>query len=379
MSPTRVGLQILVLLLALEVARPASMRQGREAAPEIRYVAAGMENARSLLSPASARVTLSQFTPRQVRMLVGRIAEENSQETVDRESTQTARWYCQGDRLSMSVEPAGGPDTEPLRLVRLVADERDARILYRYARPDPETEGEWHLADSGSILPVGGALAHGLWQTWERLDPRYWAYFDGEQPLDRELLASEPPPAFVGEEQLYDSRCMKIELWAGDAVRVFYWIDVDHSFIIRRSELYQKVGDEMRLVREVDTSEVAESGGCWLPARVESRFSWQVKATGQAEDAGRLVAPDNTDPTGIKVEEGIATLPPVIQRVTITDFAANQPIPAEVFSLEWPLDTEVHDQITNRYFVVTALSPAEYEKWSVARDAGEGGAAAEED
>jgi hypothetical protein len=55
-------------------------------------------------------------------------------------------------------------------------------------------------------------------------------------------------------------------------------------------------------------------------------------------------------PERIRVEGDIAFLPPIITRVTISDFQSDCNQPASVFDLAWPQGTFVQDQLTGKTF-----------------------------
>lgn len=309
--------------------------------PEVRFLAAGIKHGREQITGAQAEVTYYQYTPKAVFDFLGSDPEapkDLPQE--DTEQTETARWYYQEPYLSVMIETPVTLRENPrilLRHTRLVANEKQARVLYEYAELQSE-RGEWHVYHSGSVVPTESVLSDGIWQDKAHLDPRYHAYYWGEKPLDQVFL--ENHPALEGEEVIEGSRCLKVAVGLSKDWQYFFWVDVDHNFLMRRGESYRSIGGKLVLAEETQVSHLLESNGVWLPGVIERK----VHLWGQKVEA-----------SGIKGDP--ALIGTSVFRTTVSDFTAGTKVPPEVFVLEWPLGTQVSDRITHRDFVVVRVHP----------------------
>ena len=143
--------------------------------------------------------------------------------------------------------------------------------------------------------------------------------------------------AYLGEKQLYGSRCAEFEEHVGPRFYQRYWVDLAHGFLLRKLEAYEIVDGKPVLSSTTTVPSVIGSSGIWAPALTETSTYWWV---------GRPAAPP-------------AVRVPVTRRTTITDFRANCEVPPEAFLLEWPIGTDVQDHVRGTEDMIRAvpLSP----------------------
>ncbi len=143
---------------------------------------------------------------------------------------------------------------------------------------------------------------------------------------------------------------MKVEI-SDKILRTIYWIDTEHGFIVRRLEDYLQIAGKQVLSRELQVPRLQESNGIWMPALVESKSYWRLPKI-KRKQSDKPLPPSGVSPDRVEVSEDYVTLPPRITRVTISDFKADCELPPGVFDLEWPIGTQVQDNINQKNFVV---------------------------
>lgn len=323
-------------------------------AREVRFAAVGMENSREQLRCFRAIVTAYSKTPKQYfdsqRSLALRdgshlTPDERAQilkqlPTSDQETTLSSHFYYKNSSLFIRTQ------TDPkiavaLRSQSIVIDANRSFALQEYDEKkgqSPQPNDRIGLYSFGFITPRRDVLKDDIAQGFELSDPRSFAYFDypGGEPLNQRLTRVDFKPTYLGEEKVENSRCMKIEVSFDQSAKILYWIDIEHSFILRRREERIYVGKELLLTDEMIVPSVQESNGFWLPTVVETRnFLTPIKSTpGQSPQV---------DPSGF-----------VFTRTTISEFKADCDIPADTFVMKWPKGTNVRNQITQTGFVAGA-------------------------
>lgn len=325
-----------------------------QSSPEVRFVAEGIKKSRQQLQCAQATITHTQVLSKDFETLEKSRAESLplylqpsplNKTVKSKETSETARWYYQKPKLSMMIETSDSSSRTPTRYERLTSDGREAKLLQRVTRKSQDNDTQSNTINIGIISPPGSALFNGIWRPYSHLDPRTYMYYDGVEPLDKLLLKQNPPPVFKGEETITGSRCMKLQVQTAPDAQTLYVIDVDHGFIIRRIEDYIQSENKMVLLSSMEVPRLLESNGTWFPAIVEMKILWTaIMATGKAHN---FQVPPVDD----------VAVPPVVKRLTISDFNANCNVPPELFTLDWPLGSRVEDKMTQKSFVVTAEKP----------------------
>lgn len=306
--------------------------------PEIRFVAAGIENARQQLQCGQSAVTVYQFTPKEYFKTRQPLGGQPSHQ--DREETTKSWWNYQAPKMSLStrIDPAS---SDIMRYQRLVIDVAGDKSLQGYDDSAKNSRGGTYYM--GSIMPHGQILKNGLAQEYEMNDPRYYAYYYGNLPLDKLFLKKTgipmfdgmPSPVYKGEASVEGSRCMMVEVRPSKDIRWIYWIDVEHGFLVRRQESYRQRGDRELMYMEVRVPRLVESNGSYLPALVEKK-QFFVNAKGQNDNA-------------------VVNNRPLLTRVSISDFKADCNISPEVFLMKWPVGTNITDVINQQKLVVIAV------------------------
>jgi len=301
--------------------------------PAVRFVAAGIADARSKLRCARATVQHVQTTSKAVRdilrsvsqtfRLVGPIDSDDVQE-------RRATWFLRGGELSMAVVPE--QEASPgsgLRSVRIVADEDRAQVLYEYAGSQARR--------LGNVLAREELMPKGLWSEYEMLDPRYYAYCRGARPLDEALLDPALSASYEGDEVVDGSQCMKVALRLGEGKsrKEEYWIDTDHGYIVRRYRKLLPFHGQSYVQCESSASKLVESKGVWLPGLFE-----------ETSFLHKTLLPEykGTDPTAMFVAG--------TKRAIVTEFQVDCEFPPGIFEMQWPPGTRVHDQVEGTTVVV---------------------------
>lgn len=328
--------------------------------PEVRFVVAGIENARQQIRCGQAKVTRYEMTPREYYLLM-RLTDpqrEIPKGDKDEEKTEIAYWYYQQPRLSMRVEPASAANA-PARVIydRFVSDGVTAKTLSKYDEskqksvpapqqnePEPNSIYYFGFIDDAAVVTKSG-----LWGQWNQIDPRFYAHYFASKPLDLLFLEKRLGAQYKGEDVVEGSRCMKVEI-SDKILRTIYWIDTEHSFVVRRLEDYLQVGGKQALSRELQVPRLQESNGIWMPALIESKSYWRLPKI--KEEKGKPLPPSGVSPDRVEVSEDYVTLPPKIMRVTISNFRADCNLPPNIFEMEWPIGTQVQDHINQKNFVV---------------------------
>lgn len=330
-----------------------------QVAPEVRFVAAGIANARQQLHCGQVTVTRTRVESKEIaafmRLLTGEATE--TKVDVNQETRETAQWRWQESKLSLLVNFDRFNPREIRRSERIVSDGRVATILTEYENPAHLEHGIYHR---GTIAPAETVLKDGIYLFHAEFDPRFEAYYDhyniaGQKPLDELFLQSKPPAVFKGEETLEGSRCMKIEimnfgLGAPQGAPTHYWIDIEHGFLLRRQEEQSVVGQKLgqkALNWEVRVPRLIENNGVWLPAEVERKRTFNFDADKLRANEKRRIPLES-----YKFEGRIAFFPPNVERITFSEFKADCDLPPDAFILKWPVGTSVQDKFTQKTFKV---------------------------
>jgi hypothetical protein len=327
----------------------------RSPAAEIRFIAAGIENARSVVRCARANVSRYQLTPVEIFDDL-RSSDPSSQgmnlPTATEEKVTTARWYFQRPRWLLTVE-TDAKDPSILRSQTLAVNGSQASILQEYDEsgnhPKKAKSDDTRYA-MGAIVPAQDTVKDGIGQAgFEYLDPRAYAYFlfPGGRTLEQVLLKSDPAAVIRGEEIIGNSRCTKIEVWLTRNRQGFLWIDVDHGFLLRRIEENIRRGDKMLLSRHVEVPQIVSSNDIWFPALVEERRLFYLQHVLNPQQELRPVV--------------------ILNRITITGFKTDCDLPGDELSIRWPVGTRIQDTINQRQLIVAAVGRGTLSQLNVQR------------
>lgn len=303
---------------------------------EVRFVAAGIEDARRQLS--SSQIVLSRVQTIPKEALAGFYAEEPQEARPrmdqDKVEAETAWWYYQEPQLCMVVKPDNNNSDQKqtdsdLVYSRLISNQTSATIFQEYEHKGEKLKTRGRFYYEGQLNDPEKVMRKGMWHFYEYLDPRFYTYTDVGKPLDEILLSNKPPAEYKGEEVIEGSKCMKLEVERyADWHEVFY-IDTEHSFLIRRVQQYAGLPAKRILVGTTEASHLIESSGRWLPTLVERKDF--VDGTG----------PNNTA---------------IVQTIRISEFNANCQLPPEIFNVSWPIGTNVTDSVNQMSFKIVAAN-----------------------
>lgn len=252
----------------------------------------------------------------------------------------SAYWISQHENLSFDVVPRanlasdrGDKSWYNVRS-RLVLFNGNTKIINRYRMRTPASNAVYteKYAWSGNVN-VQNAIQNGVWQQYYQLDPRYFAYFVDDQGLDELLQDPSYLSSVLRNESIYGSKCVLIRITKTLSDGTVYandcWIDLDHSFIVRKTrETFAAPKASPVLYYESSTPELLQVGSSWFP----KSFS------------GRTFLP-------IKNLSGKSSV------TVVQDSAAIEPVPstyewiAKPFDIKWPQGTYVEDIIGNKQYI----------------------------
>ena len=313
-----------------------------EASPaqKIALVAAGMKNSRLALTTAEGVISYTESTPKQVYDVVRQVLPGLPRGTGDRvlatlpaESTlmtHVASWCLQGDNLAVFVQY--DPKNIGLRYERLLVDGETAKVVRAEQDVAHKEYGTYY---TGMVTPARDVSAQGLWSRQRALDPRYYAFFLGDTPVDALLSNERLHPVYLGNELVDGSQCDKIQITQPEGEEVTFVIDPDHGFLLRRVEERGPRNGQKALLRVRSVSKVVESNGKWLPQDCESKAFVTPQKEGEANENSASV----------------------VKRLQLSGFKADGPLRPESFILDWPVGTNVSDQIKGTHYAVTVLQP----------------------
>lgn len=318
-------------------AQPVVVPQNENIPSQIRFLAAGILDARGKFKSDQATIEYHEVLPSQwlyPKKPVGGEGKENP--AANRVTNRVAQWRIKDSNLAVFIKSDPNDVGGVLNYKRFVSDGRQIRQLFAY--DDSKTKPGGGPYYFGGVGAAEEGFRHGLLRTEENYDPRAYAFYTypGGKPLDEAILTNNPPAVFGGETTIEGSKCMRVDL-PGGAFTYSFWVDIEHGFIIRRREEHIKLAEKTILKRIVRTPQIIESKGKWLPAIVEQK--------------NYFTAYPVTEPPGLPDD---AQVPYILRRVTISNFKAECDSVPEAFILDWPLGTNLTDTLYQKQYVITA-------------------------
>jgi hypothetical protein len=214
---------------------------------------------------------------------------------------------------------------------------------------------------SGAQTISRGGIRDGFWADYPEYDPRYYAHYLSMTPLDEKFNNKSLTPKYLGEDKIDGSRCMKVEIKTDAKGRAIYWIDVEHSFVVRRRQDFIRMAEHTLLDFQVDVPKLQESNGIWMPASiVQHHFTIGKLANPQDVQKAKPAQPaDNPLGKEYVMAGDYMVWPTRVVNVTISEFKASCDIPAEKFMFEWPVGTNITDAIRQMSLFATAVTKDE--------------------
>lgn len=315
-------------------AQSTSDKAGKLVSP-IQFVASGISDSRQRLSCAQANMTYYKFMPKRVfdafRSFPGLPSSLKIPDS-DQEKTLKIQWFLRKDQSSLLVE-ADPSASEIWKSERLVVNSKGGTMLREFLNSRTSSKATSYY--SGGFAPVENIMQYGLWKGEEQYDPRVYAYYayPGMQPLDELLLQNPSPAISKGESSVEGARCMKIELPRPNGTYWLIWVDLDHSFLLRRVEAYQTRRGRTTMYSQVRVLRIQGSNGIWFPKVVERKRFLQ-RPIGQVSS------------TSVGKDPNV-----ILERVTVSDFKANCDIPDSAFVVKWPVGANVVDTVNQKKMI----------------------------
>lgn len=319
--------------------------------PEIKTAAAGMKNAVTNVEYMRARVIYTNHLPPQIsdaidmdRKNESRLPQsESSGSTITKVDTL---WQIAGTDVYIKTVSFRDGDAKS----NTVTTWKKNGIRYQSSLlwSGKTAEGKRHLFIDGSIAPI------------LKIKSPPDLFLDGIANLPLRLafnnaladsfLQKKTNAVFNGYNNIDGNKCMKIETHTSKDALSTWWIDVNHGFVIYRSEyILNRDGISDKIVTQA--SHLVKYGNTWLPQKIETKFDWNnmVKLM-RKKDLAAL-------PASLKEESVV--LPPQVQTYTIQDVSiGDKAIPPVV----WPLGTNLYVNNSGYALTVTAITQSELMK-----------------
>jgi hypothetical protein len=140
---------------------------------------------------------------------------------------------------------------------------------------------------------------------------------------------------------------MKIETHPAKDALYTWWIDVNHGFLIYRSEQITKF-DDITSKSVTQTSHLVKYGKTWLPQKIETKTD--------VNGVVKLLREKNPTALSPSLKDASAVVPPLVQEYTIQDVSiGDEKIPPVI----WPLGTSLSLNDPNDASIITAVSQKE--------------------
>ena len=328
---SKVPAALVCLVGACSIGMMSSKKSGFSApddAEQIRFLAAGIKNARQKSWRAHAVVTFVTETSAEANKAFAAVFKQATPGTfpqTDVKTTARAWWNCNGSKLAVFFQEENAEQSQALSATvfeKIVSDGEKAKTLTLFSNPAGDDSSQRLRFFRGVIASADKSLDNGIWRFHQDMDPRYLAYnYDSSSFVDEILLDPSLKKLYLGQQVVEGSNCAGVEvqitsdsaetsqegekaLTTGDvkfASNMFYtlWIDLEHDFILRkaitssggsREDLQMmkthapqnitpaQIGalsiDDIRIVTQKKLApRLVESNGVWLPALVEIEAS----------------------------------------------------------------------------------------------------------
>lgn len=338
-----------------------------QVSPEVAFVTGGIQNARLKLGSMQADLSFTETPPQTDPFFRSEFGDIKNPRVID------SKLRVADSFLSMTTRRTNDWRAVFSRSESLLINGKKAEII----ETNQDDKGYYGKAEysRGIITQSETVLSNGIWKGYSFYDPRRYAYYWGTIPLDEEMQKERAKTKFLGEEAFRGSRCMKLEfMTTPTSSKAVIWVDVEHGFIIRKTEEYVRLkpsmrDDEMLLDSTSETTKIQESEGIWFPAEVEAEiYLWAEMADSTSPTTTPPKSSNSRERNKILKSIGnYVTFEPTRQKIVITNFKASYvPTPADV-GMEWPLDRDVIDLRSREVLGAIALTPKELDKLNVDR------------
>jgi len=316
--------------------------------PQIKMAVAGMKNAVANVKYMRARVIYTNHLPTQFTDLMDAIQKDNPKMP----QGKTANSYIARNNILWQI---AGADVY-LRTQRYVVGDANSTTMITWEKNNTiyQLTSQWEqrteedkkrIYYDGWIGQVAKTKIRGnLFYSDLKETPLMLAF---NNALADSFLQKKNNATFKGYNNIDGNKCMKIETHPAKDALYTWWIDVNHGFLIYRSEQITKF-DDITSKAVSQASHLVKYGKTWLPQKIETKID--------VNDEVKLLREKNPTVLPPSLKDASAVVPPLVQEYTIQDVSiGDKKIPPVI----WPLGTSLSFNDPNNAFTITAVTEKE--------------------
>jgi hypothetical protein len=316
----------------------------------------GMKSAVANVKYMRARVVWTNHLPPQFLDLME--MEKNNAPKLPKGSTSgptitkiDTLWQIAGADVYLKIEIFEDSDANPNTVTTW---KKDGTFYQLYSQSGLTAEGKRHLFISGSISPIPKVKSEAdRFRESIQNTPLRLAY---NTELADSFLQKKNDATFKGYNNIDGNRCMKIETHPAKGALYTWWIDVNHGFLIYRSEQVTKHDGTIVSKSESQASHLIKYGKTWLPQKIETK----IDVNGEV----KLLREKNPTALPPSLKDANVVVPPLVQEYTIQDVSiGDKKIPPVI----WPLGTSLSFNDPNNAFTITAVTEKELAQLNLIR------------
>ena len=322
---------------------------GETISKEVRFLGEGIAASRNRLRSGQAKIyTNTNETIENAKF--NRLTQNGGKTPLEAKQTQSfAEWNLALPDMSLLFRPDSVPrkEVDVIKEVRVVIRKKKVTMLQTYFNPLRDETEEPGLSYHAVIRSPEVAAPDGISQDLHDFDPRVYAYFSGELPLDKILLDPKAKVAYLDTIPYFGSRCMRVKYQATKQAYVLFTIDIEHGFILRSTDVFADMGGKYFQAMKITVPEIVSDNDIWLPGSVI-----------QETFVPAMIFPEHGSDAD-KYHRVLLTR----KTIRINDFKANRKVPDEAFDIELPAETEINDHIDEQHSAdAPALKPKPQDK-----------------
>lgn len=339
---------------------------------DIDYIAATIREQRQRIQVGSAlieRVSLESPEAHEVRSR-GRDAADYGD--LPEAQHSSVRWYLDGDRVAVILDeprprPVAGTDLTASFVMHLAVDAREARELIRTtSRHRDHPDAEPQISHQGKIQARATMMPHGIVPGAGWWEPRWLSYhargWNPSLPLDELLLDPTVEVEVLGTETIGARPAVHVRVTGDAAVTADFWLDRERDYVCLQSERHRTRDGDAVMTYHDEAGEVRQVGDVWMVTSLVRRLRTMLE--------GDEALPYR-DRDGVEVIGTTTLLPPTVITITVRDLQLETAPPPEVFVVEFPDFTFVHQEGVRGERIVQYLTREEFQElWERRRGRG---------